>query len=47
MASMYFRGRLNLLLCVVVSAAATGCIWALFTQVLELELYPGVLFSDL
>jgi len=47
MASMYFRGRLNLLLCVLVSAAVTLFIWFLFAQVLQLELYPGVLFSDL
>jgi len=47
MASMYFRGRLNLLLCAVVSAAATLSIWLLFAQLLELELYPGVLFSEL
>ena len=46
MASMYFRGRLKLWLCVVVSAAATAAIWLMFVQMLELELYPGILFSE-
>ena len=47
MASMYFRGKRRLIVCVPVSAAATLFVWFLFAQVLELELYPGVLFSDL
>jgi hypothetical protein len=46
MASMYFRGRRSLLICIPVSAAATLFIWFLFAQVLQLELYPGVLFGN-
>jgi hypothetical protein len=45
-ASTYFRGRKRLLLCLLVSAGVTLFIWLLFTQVLKLELYPGVLFSE-
>ena len=44
--SMYFRGRRRPLLCLAVSAGVTLFIWLLFTQVLKLELYPGMLFGD-
>jgi hypothetical protein len=44
-ASMRFRGGRPLWLCLLVSAAITLFIWLLFTQVLKLELYPGLLFS--
>ena len=47
LASMHLRGKRSLLISVPVAAAATFFVWFLFTQVLELELYPGVLFSDL
>jgi len=46
MASMYFRGKRSLLTIIPVSAAATLFIWFLFAQVLQLELYPGVLFGQ-
>jgi len=46
LASMYLWGKRSLLISVPVAAAATLFVWVLFTQVLELELYPGVLFSD-
>jgi hypothetical protein len=45
--SLFLRGRRSLLLCTVVAAGATLMIWILFDLVLQLELYPGVLFSDL
>ena len=44
-ASMYVRGRRPLLLCLVVSATATLFIYLIFEQLLELELYPGILFG--
>jgi len=46
MASMYFRGKRSLLISIPVSAAATLFIWFLFAQILQLELYPGVLFGN-
>lgn len=45
-ASMRLRGRRPLWLCLLVSVVATAFIWALFTQLLEIELYPGMLFSE-
>jgi hypothetical protein len=45
--SLFLRGRRSLLLSGVVAAGATLMIWILFDLVLQLELYPGVLFSDL
>jgi hypothetical protein len=45
-ASLYLRGRRPLLLSVAVSAGITLFIWALFTQLLKIELYPGMLFSE-
>jgi hypothetical protein len=44
-ASLYLRRR-PLLLSVLVSAGVTLFIWALFTQLLKIELYPGILFSE-
>jgi hypothetical protein len=46
-ASMLFRGRRPLWLCLLVSASVTAVIWFLFEQVLKLELYRGVLFGAL
>jgi putative tricarboxylic transport membrane protein len=46
-ASMYLRGRRSLWLCVAVSAGVTLLIWFLFEQVLQLELYTGILFGAL
>ena len=45
--SLYFRGKRSLLLCAAISAGATLMIWILFEQILQLELYPGLLFGDL
>lgn len=45
-ASMYFRGRRSVLLCLSVSVAVTLFIWLLFSQLLQLELYPGMLFNE-
>ena len=45
-ASLYLRGRRPLLLSLLVSAGITIFIWALFTQLLKIELYPGLLFSE-
>lgn len=45
-ASLYLRGRRPVLLSLLVSAAVTLFIWALFSQLLQLELYPGMLFSE-
>jgi tripartite tricarboxylate transporter TctB family protein len=42
-ASLFIRGRRPLLLCIAASAGATLMIWILFSLVLQLELYPGVL----
>jgi hypothetical protein len=44
-ASMLLRGRRPLWLCAAVSAGITLFIWLLFEQVLQLELYPGLLFG--
>jgi hypothetical protein len=46
-ASMYFRGRKPLVLSVLVSAGVILFIWLLFTQLLKIELYPGILFSEI
>ena len=45
--SLYLRGRRPLWLAAGVAAAATAMIWLLFVAVLGLELYPGVLFSEI
>jgi hypothetical protein len=44
--SLWLRGRRALWLSAGVAAGATLMIWVLFDLVLQLELYPGVLFSD-
>jgi hypothetical protein len=44
-ASVYFRGRRPLLTAIAVAALATLAIWILFVAVLQLQLYPGVLFG--
>ena len=46
-ASLRLRGGRSLLLSAAVAAGATLMIWALFDLVLQLELYKGVLFSDI
>jgi Tripartite tricarboxylate transporter TctB family len=45
-ASMYFRGHLRLLTCLIASAAVTLFIYLLFVQLLQIQLYPGLLFGD-
>ena len=45
-ASMRLRGKRPLWFCLVIGAAATLFIWALFTQLLQIELYPGMLFPE-
>jgi hypothetical protein len=44
-ASIVFRGGRPYWFGLAASAATTLFIWVLFSQVLELELYPGMLFS--
>jgi hypothetical protein len=44
-ASVRLRGRRPLWLCAAVSAGIAVFIWFLFEQVLQLELYPGILFG--
>ena len=44
-ASMWLRGRRPILICAVASGAVTLLVWALFVQLLQLQLYPGWLFG--
>jgi hypothetical protein len=43
--SLLLRGRRPLWVCVLTAAGAALMIWALFVLVLQLELYPGILFA--
>jgi Tripartite tricarboxylate transporter TctB family len=44
-AAMAIRGRRSLLLCAIVSAAAVLFVYLTFVWLLELELYPGMVFG--
>ena len=44
--SLLLRGRRQLWVCVLTAAGAALMIWALFVLVLQLELYPGILFAE-
>jgi hypothetical protein len=44
-ASLFFRGRRPLLVATGFAAGATLAIWILFSVVLQLQLYPGMLFG--
>lgn len=44
-ASMRLRGRRPYLACVAVCAGTTLFVWLMFSVVLRLELYPGILFG--
>lgn len=44
-ASMRLRGKRPLLLCLIVAAGATLFIYLMFVQLLQIELYPGLLFG--
>ena len=43
--SLLLRGRRSLVLAASIAAGAAAMIWVLFDLVLQLELYPGVLFG--
>lgn len=44
--SIAIRGRRPLWVCAATAAAAALMVWVLFTLVLQLELYPGLLFES-